>query len=316
MKYPGRPEAAPSWYRDRGQSHIEQEFSSNLDELAGAIQQEHWFGDDEKHSRYRVDFLLKDARLIVELDGHAYHSTKEQLEHDAIRQRYLTRAGYTVIRFTGREIVKDVKACLSEVRAIYQERIQRSPAKYRVLYIDYPFFEREMTKALRFYSEEYPSRGLKHKSIEDFLPHAVDWLHEKSFITAFIFHPPEDHARLAPLNGALKEYDRGEIRINLNSDELYSITLGEHLKNYSHLFDQFFLVADDPVYLEPMRAVLPGELVDVEVGSMTVKTLRNGKLLRRGNDDTAFGATDLRYVPWQDIWYALGASMGLAPHEL
>ncbi|MGB3512463.1 MAG: DUF559 domain-containing protein, partial [Microcoleaceae cyanobacterium] len=62
--------------------------------MADAIEQEHWFGDKTKHSRYRVDFLLKDARLIIELDGNAYHSTSEQLEKDAIRQRYLSRAGY------------------------------------------------------------------------------------------------------------------------------------------------------------------------------------------------------------------------------
>ena len=104
MKYPGHPtdETPPSWYHDRVQSYIEQEFQNAIEDLASAIESEHWFGDTEKHHRYRVDFILKDARLIVELDGHAYHSTKEQLEKDAIRQRYLTRAGYSVIRFTGR----------------------------------------------------------------------------------------------------------------------------------------------------------------------------------------------------------------------
>ncbi|WP_448694322.1 endonuclease domain-containing protein [Pseudomonas rhizophila] len=59
---------------------------------------------------------MKDARLIVELDGHAYHSTKEQLEKDTIRQRYPTRAGYTLIRFTGREIARDLQRCVAEGR--------------------------------------------------------------------------------------------------------------------------------------------------------------------------------------------------------
>ena len=133
MKHPGQPETPPGWYRSRPPSPIEKDFSDELGELADAIEKEHWFGDENKHSRYRVDFILKDARLIVELDGHAYHSTPEQLEKDAIRQRYLTRAGYTVIRFTGREIKGDAIACVEEVRIIYNERMQREPAKYRVI---------------------------------------------------------------------------------------------------------------------------------------------------------------------------------------
>ncbi|MEZ9418056.1 endonuclease domain-containing protein, partial [Vibrio sp. 10N.286.49.E1] len=95
MKYPGQPKTPPSWYKGRGQSYIEKEFSKELGDLANAIEAEHWFGDKEKHGRFRVDFILKDARLIIELDGHEYHSTKEQLEKDALRQRYLSRAGYT-----------------------------------------------------------------------------------------------------------------------------------------------------------------------------------------------------------------------------
>jgi len=124
MKYPGQPESPPGWYKDRGQSYIEKEFSKELGDLADLIEQEHWFGDPEKHSRYRVDFILKDARLIIELDGHEYHSSKEQLEKDAIRQRYLSRAGYTVIRFTGREVNRNPAACVSEVREILPRPLQ------------------------------------------------------------------------------------------------------------------------------------------------------------------------------------------------
>lgn len=76
MKYPGKPETPPGWYRDRGQSFIEEQFSNALGDMAELIEKENWFGDSEKHSRYRVDFILKDARLIIELDGHEYHSTK------------------------------------------------------------------------------------------------------------------------------------------------------------------------------------------------------------------------------------------------
>lgn len=316
MKYPGQPKAPPSWYRDRGPSYIEMEFSRELHELADAIEREHWFGDAEKHSRYRVDFLLKDARLIVELDGHEFHSTKDQLEKDAIRQRYLSRAGYTVIRFTGREIVRNPVACVSEVRDIYNERIQRAPAKYRVMYIDYLFLCRESSKALKLYQELHPSKELTVKSVEDVIPHAIEWLYEKSFITVFIFHPPEESSDLQHLNGVVREYEKGEIRINTISDRWYTLELGRHMESFSHLFDDFYLVADDPVYISPLRSVLPESFTEEQLGSFTHRYLANGKLLRKANNETSFSGTDLAHVCWQDVCYIIGTSMGLGLHEL
>jgi len=316
MKYPGQPREPPSWYRDRGQSHIEKAFSNELGDLADAIEREHWFGDPLEHSRYRVDFLLKDARLIVELDGHEYHSTKEQLEQDAVRQRYLSRAGYTVVRFTGREVNRAPAACVAEVREIYRERMQRSLAKRRVMYIDYPFFVRESAKALNLYRELHPTKDLSHTSLEELVPHAVEWLHEKSFVTAFIFCPPDDALEIAHLDGYVKEHDKGEVRMNLIQEELYSLELGSHMQRFSHLFDEFYLVADDPVYLDPLRSVLPKEFTDEQLGGHTFKHLANGKLLRRSNHETSFVGSDLAHVRWQDVWYVIGSSMGLSLYEL
>jgi very-short-patch-repair endonuclease len=316
MRYPGQPESPPGWYHDRGQSYIERQFSKELDDLAARIESEHWFGDPEKHGRYRVDFILKDARLIIELDGHEFHSTREQLEKDAIRQRYLTRAGYSVIRFTGREINRNAEACVREVREMYQERMQRAPAKYRVLYIDYQFLVRQMAEAIRFYQGIHPSRHLEMPTMEEFIPHAVDWLHEKSFITAFVFLPPEEKCRISHLEGAVAEYDNGEVRVNVVDDEMYSLELGKHMMSFSHLFDDFYLVADDPVYVDPLRSVLPANLNEHLPGQTGLKYLPGGKILRKGNDETSFAGTDLARVRWQDVWYPIGTSMGLATHEL
>lgn len=316
MKYRGQPEAPPSWYRDRKQSPIEEQFTNALDEMADLVEKEHWFGDSEKHSRYRVDFLLKDARIVIELDGHDYHSTKEQLERDAIRQRYLTRAGYTVIKFTGREINRSPANCVAELRSIYNERMQRAPSKYRVIYIDYQFIVREMFKALRFYKKLHPDKSLAIPSLDTFVTHAIDWLHEKSFVTAFVFLPPEEKYKIAHLEGTCKESEKGEIRINIFSEKWYSLALGEHMVSFSHLFDDFYLVADDPVYVSPMRSVLPQEFSKQKLGNYTHEYLSGGKLLRRANDETAFVGTDLASVRWQDVWYPIGTSMGLQTFEL
>lgn len=317
MKKPGHPTStSPSWYQDRGPSHIEDEFSKAAADLADLIEREHWFGDAERHHRYRVDFFLKDARLIIELDGHAYHSTREQLEKDAIRQRYLTRAGYTVIRFTGREIARDVQRCVAEVREMYKERMQRAPAKYRVMYIDYSFVIAQMKKALSFYREIHPGKVLTTQPLEKVIPHAIEWLHEKSFITAFVFCPKDLHSEIAHLNTMVMDYDKGEIRFNTLGSDLYSFDLGEHLEDFSHLFDEFMVVADDPIYKDPVRAVLPKELSERTIGTFTHKYLANAKLLRLGNEETSFVGTELIYVLWQNIWYVIGTALGLEDYEL
>jgi len=316
MRHPGQPKSAPAWYRDRGPSYIEKQFAAELGDLADQIESEHWFGDAEKHGRYRVDFILKDARLIIELDGHAYHSTKEQLEKDAIRQRYLTRAGYSVIRFTGREINRDPAACVHELREMYKERMQRAPAKYRALYIDYQFLVRPMSKAKRFYQDLHPNKILQIPSLDDFIAHAVGWLHEKSFITAFVFVPPEEEYYIKPSDGQTTEYDKGEVRINVVAHDLYSAELGVHMESYAHLFDEFFLVADDPIYVRPLRSVLPSNLSDRVLGGQNFEFLAGGKLLRKGNHETAFVGTDLAKVRWQDVWYPIGTAMGLNLYEL
>jgi very-short-patch-repair endonuclease len=316
MKYTGQPKSAPNWYRDREQSHIEAEFSKELGDLATAIENEQWFGDKEKHSRYRVDFILKDARLIIELDGHAYHSTPEQLEKDAVRQRYLSRAGYAVLRFTGREINRNSAVCVEEVRTIYKERMQRAPAKYRVMYIDYPFLCKETAKSLQFFKELHPQRKFEIPPLEKVIFSSIEWLHEKSFVTVFVFHAPEYGCEIEHLNGLVKEYEKREIRINTISEEWYSIELGEHIVNYSHLFDEFLVIADDPVYVHPLLTVLPSEMSKLCMGEFEISYIGNGKLLRRGNRETTYMGTDLVKVRWQDIWYVLGSALGLSQHEM
>lgn len=316
MKYPGQPESAPSWYRERTPSYIEREFDKALDSFTHLLEREQWFGDRQKHSRYRVDYILKDARLIIELDGHDHHSTKEQLEKDAIRQRYLSRAGYTVIRFTGREIYRDAAACVLEVRQIYKERMHRAPVTHRALYIDHQFFLSESLETRRIYKILYPEKNLSLPLLDKFIPNAIGWLHEKSFIAAFVFHLSEETAALSALDGTLSEYEKGEVRINTIASEQYAVELGVHMMCFSHLFDEFYLVGDDPAYIEPLRSVLPEKFSERKVGPATLKYLPNGKLLRKGNDETSFAGTDLAYVRWQNICYPMGMTMGLSYHEL
>jgi len=68
--------------------------------------------------RYRVDFLVRPKKVIIELYGYQWHSTKEKLTQDAKRERDLQRQGYHVVRFTGSEVHGNVQKCVRDVLAI------------------------------------------------------------------------------------------------------------------------------------------------------------------------------------------------------
>lgn len=73
-----------------------------------------------KIGRWRVDFLWRDARLIVETDSHQYHRGSVAFEADHQRDLGLRRIGFTVRRYTGaqlRSYPAEIAADLGEVLA-------------------------------------------------------------------------------------------------------------------------------------------------------------------------------------------------------
>jgi very-short-patch-repair endonuclease len=52
---------------------------------------------------FNADFCWPEARLIVEVDGHNFHSDRRTIERDHRRDVVHKDAGYEVIRFTGRQ---------------------------------------------------------------------------------------------------------------------------------------------------------------------------------------------------------------------
>ena len=65
---------------------------------------------------YRVDFAVPSQKVLIELDGHEFHKTKEQRTYDAKRDRFLLKKGWRLMRFTGTEIHNDTTACIQEVK--------------------------------------------------------------------------------------------------------------------------------------------------------------------------------------------------------
>ena len=61
---------------------------------------------------YIVDFVCRDQRLIVEVDG-ATHATENELANDNRRTGFLKSESYTVIRFQNDEIMSGMDEVLT-----------------------------------------------------------------------------------------------------------------------------------------------------------------------------------------------------------
>lgn len=61
---------------------------------------------------FEVDALWRNARLVVEIDGAAYHSSGRTFERDRERDAVLAAAGFRVMRITWRQLTREREAVL------------------------------------------------------------------------------------------------------------------------------------------------------------------------------------------------------------
>jgi very-short-patch-repair endonuclease len=66
---------------------------------------------------WEVDFLWRDNKLIVEVDGYAFHSSRSSFERDRRKDQELQTAGWRVIRFTWRQITEEPEAVIATLAA-------------------------------------------------------------------------------------------------------------------------------------------------------------------------------------------------------
>lgn len=93
-------------------SPIEQQFWQAWKKLRSGIKLE----QEHPVDRYRIDFAYVSAKIAIELDGHATHSSPAAIAADRRRQRELERLGWRFIRFGGQEIYQNADACAREAR--------------------------------------------------------------------------------------------------------------------------------------------------------------------------------------------------------
>ena len=68
-----------------------------------------------KRLGYEIDFLWPEQAVAVEVDGFAFHRTRDRFEADRGRDAVLRKAGFTVIRISWRQLEREPEAVLVDV---------------------------------------------------------------------------------------------------------------------------------------------------------------------------------------------------------
>ncbi len=90
---------------------------------------------------YHLDFLVgvqdggRAEFYAVELEGRAFHDTKERAHRDRSRERALVGAGFRIVRFSGAEVYADPDECVRELIEIVSpqkgDKLSPAPARDR-----------------------------------------------------------------------------------------------------------------------------------------------------------------------------------------
>ena len=67
---------------------------------------------------YIIDFLCKEQKLVVELDGSQH---QEQVEYDQRRSEYLEQQGYRVVRYWNHDVLQQGEVVMEDIVRRLQE---------------------------------------------------------------------------------------------------------------------------------------------------------------------------------------------------
>ena len=71
---------------------------------------------------YEVDLAWREAKVVVEIDGYAFHSSRHAFEHDRRRDQALTGEGWLVMRVTWRQLTGEREAVVAAITRALAER--------------------------------------------------------------------------------------------------------------------------------------------------------------------------------------------------
>jgi very-short-patch-repair endonuclease len=72
--------------------------------------------------RFELDFFWREARLAVETDGYAFHSSRRQLERDHQRDLELQAAGLMIVRFSWRQVRDEPELVVAQIATLLARR--------------------------------------------------------------------------------------------------------------------------------------------------------------------------------------------------
>lgn len=73
---------------------------------------------------YTADFCCIELKLIIEIDGEQ-HLTEEGREHDRIRDAYLRKLGYEILRVPGYETIREDGQASRQIAEFVREALER-----------------------------------------------------------------------------------------------------------------------------------------------------------------------------------------------
>jgi very-short-patch-repair endonuclease len=71
---------------------------------------------NQRLAGYEVDFLWRSQRRVIEVDGYAFHHTRQAMTRDRRKDDDLEAAGYGVTRFTADQVLHDPGDTLERAR--------------------------------------------------------------------------------------------------------------------------------------------------------------------------------------------------------
>lgn len=72
---------------------------------------------------YIADFYCHKAKLIIEIDG-SIHNLDEVKQNDKEKKSYLINNGYSVTRFTNKEVMTQAETVLEKIKRIIDEKLR------------------------------------------------------------------------------------------------------------------------------------------------------------------------------------------------
>lgn len=81
--------------------------------------------------KYIVDFVCLEKMLVIELDG-GQHADPENKEYDAVRDKWLKKEGYSVLRFWDNEVLMNTEGVPTVIREYCLGHPPLSPLPSRV----------------------------------------------------------------------------------------------------------------------------------------------------------------------------------------